>query len=210
VTGINQVLADVSGVISAVDDEQLAATLANVEAFSRTLSDNRENFNTILTDISGVVGAIDPERIASAIESAEQFTRALGDRSADTEVIIANAVSLTAKLNESADRIDGVLQAAENFLGTATEGVENGLFDDIRDAVAAIRVLAENLDTRTGEITQGITRATGPALQEYRQLADDGRRTLEEISRAVRSLERNPQQLLFGGQPSVPEYRERR
>jgi phospholipid/cholesterol/gamma-HCH transport system substrate-binding protein len=210
VTGINQVLADVSGVISAVDDEQLAATLANVEAFSRTLSDNRENFNTILTDISGVVGAIDPARIASAIESAEQFTRALGDRSADTEVIIANAVSLTAKLNESADRIDGVLQAAENFLGTATEGVENGLFDDIRDAVTAIRVLAENLDTRTGEITQGITRATGPALQEYRQLADDGRRTLEEISRAVRNLERNPQQLLFGGQPSVPEFRERR
>lgn len=210
VTGINQVLADVSGVVSAVDDEQLAATLANVEAFSRTLSDNRENFNTILTDISGVVGAIDPTRIASAIESAEQFTRALGDRSADTEEIIANAVSLTAKLNESADRIDGVLQAAENFLGTATDGVENGLFDDIRDAVAAIRVLAENLDTRTGEITTGINRFTGPGLQEYRALADDGRRTLEEISRAVRSLERNPQQLLFGGQPSVPEYRERR
>jgi phospholipid/cholesterol/gamma-HCH transport system substrate-binding protein len=210
VSGINQVLADVSGVVSAVDDRQLAATLANVEAFSRTLSDNRENFSTILTDISGVVGAIDPARIANAIESAEQFTKALGDRSADTEEIIANAVSLTAKLNESADRIDGVLQAAENFLGTATEGVENGLFDDIREAVAAIRVLAENLDTRTGEITRGITRATGPALQEYRQLADDGRRTLEEINRAVRSLERNPQQLLFGGQPSVPEFRERR
>jgi ABC-type transporter Mla subunit MlaD len=210
VTGVNQVLADVSGVISAVDDRALAATLANVEAFSQTLSDNRETFTTIMTDVSGVVGAIDPLRIASAIESAEQFAKALGDRSADTDQIIANAVSLTEKLNASADRIDGVLQAAESFLGTATDEVGNGLFDDIREAVAAIRVLAVNLDTRTGEITQGITRATGPALQEYRQLADDGRRTLQEINRAVRSLERNPQQLLFGGQPSVQEFRERR
>jgi phospholipid/cholesterol/gamma-HCH transport system substrate-binding protein len=210
VTGINQVLADVSGVVSAVDDQQLAATLANVEAFSRTLSDNRESVATIINDVSGVVQAIDPARIAKAIESAEQFARALGDSSADTEQVIANAVSLTAKLNESADRIDGVLQAAQDFLGTATDEVGNGIFDDIREAAVAIRVLADNLDQRTGEITTGINRFTGPGLQEYRALADDGRRTLEEISRAVRSLERNPQQLLFGGQPSVPEYRERR
>ncbi|HSP24942.1 MAG TPA: MCE family protein [Saliniramus sp.] len=207
---IDAVLAEVSGVVSAVDDEQLAATLANVQAFSQTLSDNRENFNIILSDVAGVVQAIDPTRIASAIASAEQFAQTLGDSSAGTEEIIANAVSLTAKLNESADRIDGVLQAAESFLGTATDEVGNGIFDEIRDAAVAIRVLADNLDQRTGEITTGINRFTGPGLQEYRALADDGRRTLEEISRAVRSLERNPQQLLFGGEPSVPEYRERR
>lgn len=207
---IDQVLAEVSGVVAAVDDEQLAATIANVEAFSRTLSDNRENVAIILNDVSSVVQAIDPAQIASAIASAEQFARTLGDQSAGTEQIVANAVSLTEKLNASADRIDGVLQAAENFLGTATDGVGDGLFEDVREAAAAIRVLAENLDVRTEEITRGITRATGPALQEYRQLADEGRRTLEEINRAVRSVERNPQQLLFGGQPSVPEYRERR
>jgi len=207
---VDTAIGEVNRVLGSIDDEALSATLSSVQAFSRTLSDSRENVAVILNDFSSVVKAIDPAKIASAIESAEQFARALGDRSADTDQIIANAVSLTEKLNASADRIDGVLLAAENFLGTAADEAGEGLFDDIREAVAAIRTLAVNLDARTGEITQGITRATGPALQEYRQLADDGRRTLEEINRAVRSLERNPQQLLFGGQPSVPEYRERR
>jgi ABC-type transporter Mla subunit MlaD len=207
---VDTAIGEVNRVLGSIDDEALSATLSSVQAFSRTLSDSRENVAVILNDFSSVVKAIDPAKIASAIESAEQFARALGDRSADTDQIIANAVSLTEKLNASADRIDGVLLAAEHFLGTAADEAGEGLFDDIREAVAAIRTLAVNLDARTGEITQGITRATGPALQEYRQLADDGRRTLEEINRAVRSLERNPQQLLFGGQPSVPEYRERR
>jgi len=38
----------------------------------------------------------------------------------------------------------------------------------------------------------------------------EGRRTLGDISRAVRALERNPQQILFGGRPNIPEYNGRR
>ncbi len=207
---VDAAIAEISGLVGSVDREALASTLANVDAFSQTLAENREDVAAILRDVSRVTQAIDPERIARAIEGAERFAAALGEGSADTEQIIANAVSITEKLNASADRIDGVLQAAENFLGTASDEAGEGLFDDIREAVAAIRVLAENLDQRTAEITTGIGRFTGPGLEEYRQLADEGRRTLENISRAVRALERNPQQLLFGGESSVPEYRERR
>ena len=74
------------------------------------------------------------------------------------------------------------------------------------DAAKAIRKLADNLDSRTKEITAGIKNFTGPGLKNYEALAADGRRTLDEINRTVRSLGRDPQQVLFGAKPSVPEY----
>ena len=77
---------------------------------------------------------------------------------------------------------------------------------DVGDAARSIRKLAENLDVRTKDITAGLNRATGPALRQYEQLAADARRALEEVNRAVRSLEKNPQQLIFGAKPAVPEY----
>jgi phospholipid/cholesterol/gamma-HCH transport system substrate-binding protein len=70
----------------------------------------------------------------------------------------------------------------------------------------SIRRLADNLDKRTQEITAGINRVTGPAVRQYEALAEDGRKTLNDIGRTLRSLEKNPQQLLFGSKPTIPEY----
>ena len=70
----------------------------------------------------------------------------------------------------------------------------------------SIRKLAENLDKRTAELTGGINKATSSGLQSVEQLAQDSRRTLNEINRTLRSFEANPQQLLFGNKPSIPEY----
>jgi len=53
----------------------------------------------------------------------------------------------------------------------------------------------------------GINRFTGPGLREIETLAADSRKAVGELSRAVRSLERNPSQLLFGGQSNIPEYK---
>lgn len=207
---IDGAVEQISGLAAAVDREQLASTVANVEAFSRILAENGDDVGEVLRRSGEIARAIDPEKIAAAIESAERFAAALGGRAEDVDRIVASAAELVDKLNASADRVDGVLAAAESFLGTAEEQAGEGLFDDIREAARAIRVLADNLDARTAEIATGINRFTGPGLQEYRALADDGRRTLEDISRAFRALERNPQQLIFGGQSSVPEFGGRR
>lgn len=207
---IDGAVEQITGLAAAVDREQLASTVANVEAFSRVLAENGDDVGEVLRRSGEIARAIDPQKIAAAIESAERFAAALGGRAEDVDRIVASAAELVDKLNASADRVDGVLAAAESFLGTAEDQAGEGLFDDIREAARAIRVLADNLDARTAEIAAGINRFTGPGLQEYRALADDGRRTLEDISRAFRALERNPQQLIFGGQSSVPEFGGRR
>ena len=50
-----------------------------------------------------------------------------------------------------------------------------------------------------------LVKATKTLGDNLKQLAADARRALEEVNRAVRSLEKNPQQLIFGAKPAVPD-----
>jgi phospholipid/cholesterol/gamma-HCH transport system substrate-binding protein len=209
-TRIDQALAEVSGVVKAIDPTKLASTLTNVEGFSQTLASNRESLTRLLDQAGKLATAIDGDRINRVVANTERFTQALGDSSGDAERAVKNAASLTEKLNRSADKLDGVLKAAEGFLGSASGAGGEGMFQDIREAAKSVRVLADNLDKRSAEITAGIGRVTGPALREFESLATDGRRTLNDLSRTVRSLERNPQQVIFGGKAGVPDYDGRR
>jgi phospholipid/cholesterol/gamma-HCH transport system substrate-binding protein len=102
-----------------------------------------------------------------------------------------------------------VLAAVERFFGAGPDGAANGMMADIGAAARSVRALADNLDKRTADIASGFKRLTGPGLREFEALAADGRRTLNDLSRTVRSIERNPSQVIFGGQSQLPEYRGR-
>ncbi|MBX9739741.1 MAG: MCE family protein [Beijerinckiaceae bacterium] len=210
--------------VSSVDTEKVRSIVSNVEDFSTSLARNKTNIDSLLTDAAKVARdlgaqtskldslmssagditkAVDPKKVANAVDSLDRFATVLDNNRQNTDSIMKNANELTAKLNASADKIDGVLASVQGFLGGP--GSE-GMFSDVGEAAKAIRKLADNLDVRTKEITAGINRFTGPGLKQYEALATDGRRTLDEINRTVRSLGKNPQQLIFGGKPSVPEY----
>jgi phospholipid/cholesterol/gamma-HCH transport system substrate-binding protein len=202
-------LDDASKLFRSVDTGMVNRTLANIEGFSLTLAENRQNVDAILRDSAAIVRALDVGKINRTIDGAERFATTLGNSSPDVEKAISEARQLAEKLNKSADRIDGVLKAAEDFLGSAAGQEGKGMFHEVREAARSIRVLADNLDKRTADITAGINRFTGSGLREVETLTAEGRRTLSDVGRAVRSLERNPQQLIFGGKPNLPEYRGR-
>jgi phospholipid/cholesterol/gamma-HCH transport system substrate-binding protein len=66
--------------------------------------------------------------------------------------------------------------------------------------------LAQNLDVRTSELSKNLNQFTGSGLRDYRQIAVDGQKTLRDIQRTLNSLQRNPQQLIFGPKTNIPEY----
>ena len=202
-------LDDVSTLVKAVDAKALNKTFVNLEGFTRTLAENRESVASFLRDASALAKAINAEQINRVVANAERFTAALGNASPDVEKTVAEARGLVEKLNQSANRVDGVLKAAEGFLGSGSGEVGKGTFGEVKEAAKAVRVLAENLDKRTADITSGINRFTGSGLREVEVLTTEGRRTLNEIGRTVRSLERNPQQVIFGSKPTIPEYKSR-
>ena len=212
-------------ILRGVDATSVNRSLANIEAFSKTLADNKGNIDgllseaagltkrlnesapkldTALADLSRTLKAIDTERLNRTFEGAEKFASALGARAKEIDQAILDASDITRKVNQSADRLDAVMKAAEAFL---VDGQGKSVMAEIGQTAKAIRTLAGNLDKRTAEITVGINRFTGPGMRELEALTSDARKAVNDVGRAVRNLERNPQQLITGGRSGIPEYR---
>lgn len=181
----------------------LSASFKNIEDVTKTLADNREGIKQFIASVSTIGKSIEP-----AVASFEKVIKDIGVRveavtPEQIKSISANTDKLIATLRGSADKIDGVLTGIEKLLGS---GDTNSVIAEISEAAKAFRNLSNNLDKRTRELTVSIRQFTGPGLRQYEALAQEGRKTLEQINRAVRSMEKNPQQFIFGAKPSIPEY----
>ena len=162
----------------------ITSILKNVDSFSKSLADNSSGLQDFTTTLAEVGRSLKP------------FVETLDRNSGNIDAIMKDTRELTARLNGASSKLDGLMGAPGG----------PGLFDEVADAAKSMRKLADNLDVRTKEIAGGIKQFTGPGLRQYEALAAEGRRTLEEINRAVKSLEKNPQQLIFGAKPQVPEH----
>jgi phospholipid/cholesterol/gamma-HCH transport system substrate-binding protein len=169
----------------------ITQTMKNVETFSQTLADNSSGLGEFMQSMGELGRNLKP------------FVDTLNQNSGNVDSIMKDTRELVAKLNGAANKIDGVLASVQGFLGAPGS---KGMFDDVADAAKSVRKLADNLDVRTKDLTANLKQFTGPGLRQYEALATEGRRTLDELNRTVRSLERNPQQFLFGSKPQVPEY----
>jgi phospholipid/cholesterol/gamma-HCH transport system substrate-binding protein len=215
-------------IVKSVDPAAVTKTLNNVATFSEALGEGKENVSKILADtaqlarslstssvkldaaldeITRVARALDTGKLNSTIDGAQKFADVLGRNAEEVDKTFKEIGRITDKVSQAANRLDNVMAGAENLLGSGKDGQAAGLMKEVSDAAKAIRVLADNLDKRTGEITVGINRFTGPGLRDIEALAAESRKAVGDLSRAVRSLERNPQQLLFGGRSNIPEYR---
>lgn len=186
---------------------EIEQVIANAAALTKTLNESAPKLDVVLGEASKFVAALDTTRINRAVEGAEKFTAALGANSAKVDEIMQNATDVSRKASAAADRLDGVLKAAQDFLGDgSTSGHAKSVMAEIGEAAKSFRVLAQNLDKRTADLTNRIGRFTVSGQREIEALANDARRTATEVSRAVRNLERNPSQLITGGRSNIPEY----
>lgn len=213
------------------NEKSIGNTVRNIEKFSTALGNNSDGLDklmasfgqiansvtplagkleTLSVDVSNLLKSVDSDKIGRTLDNVDKFAAALGGSSDNVGSAIKDVASITQKLNKAADQVEGVLKGAQAFLGSAGGGEGPGALADVGEAARSIRQLADNLDRRTAEITSGISRFTGPGLRDIEALASDGRRTLSDLNRTLRSLERNPQQFIFGGKPSIPEYSGRR
>ncbi len=218
-TGLNNLVQNNAG--------SIGNTVQNIEKFSAALGNNSDgidklmqSFGTIAEtiaplsqklgvlseELTQIVRSVDQKKVTEIIGNVDRFTAALGGSSEDVGKAVKDVASITGKLNTAADQVEGVLKSAQAFLNTAAGQDGRSTFTEISDAAKSIRALADNLDKRTAEITTGISRFTGPGLRDIEALASDGRRTLTDLNRTLRSLERNPQQFIFGGKPPLPQY----
>lgn len=230
---VRNVAQKADGMLSSLDGlikqnrEPINNTVRNVEKFSQALGNNADGLDKLMAgfgniaetiqplsqklqslseELTAVVRSVDRNRITSIVENVDKFTGALGGSSAEVAKVVKDAASISAKLDKAADQVEGVLKAAQTFLATASGADGRSAFQEVADAAKSIRTLADNLDKRTAEITVGLNRFTGSGLRNVDTVVSEAKRTLTELNRTLRNFERNPQQLIFGGKPPLPQY----
>jgi phospholipid/cholesterol/gamma-HCH transport system substrate-binding protein len=129
--------------------------------------------------------------ITASVKNVEKFSDALAANSDGLKDFMSAGKSikpLTVKLDALASDADKVVKAINP--------------DDIKTIVSDFASLSAKFD----KIATNVNRFSGSGLRQYEALAVDGRKALEQINQAVRSIENNPQQFLFGKSPRIPEY----
>lgn len=182
----------------------LTASVKNVQKFSDALaanSDGIKGFLSAMTEVGKAVGPLSL-KLSKLADDTDTVVKAVDPE--QVKSMVKDMAQLSAKLNEAAGKVDGVLTNLSGFLAN---GDSKGTFGEISEAAKSIHRLADDLDVRSKEIAANLNHFTSAGLRQYEALAVDGRKTLQEINSAVRSIEDNPQQFIFGKKqpPQVPE-----
>ena len=154
-----------------------------------------------------------------ATEASDFFTkvsRLIDDNSASITASVKNAEKFSDALAANSDGLKDFMGAIADVgksikpltakLDALAGDADNVVKGEVAAAAKSIKKAADDLDSRTKEIAANINRFSGSGLRQYEALAVDGRKTLEQFNQAVRSLENNPQQFLFGKSSQIPEY----
>ncbi len=151
---------------------------------------------------------VDAAGAQDVTQAAREAMRRLDLLVADNEAVFKGALKnielFSQTLATNSARIDHILAGAEGLIGGA------GGPGDIAQAARAIKTAAENLDARTADIATGLARFSNSGLREWEKLAIDGRRTLAEVEKTVKNIDRNPSRLLFGGSAAAVEEKPKR
>src|SRR5580704_5700550 len=211
-------------VLKAVEPDQIHALLNNAQTFSQALAESSDNvkalardgavlaghlndsanrLDTALIDADSLLKAVDSQKIAGIVDSASEVVQTVRQNRGNIDSTLKNFSEMSAKLNDSADKVDGVLTSAQSFLGSPGT---KGAVDRISEAALSVKKLADDVDSRIKDIASGLSRFTNTGLREYEALAVEARRTVQDIDGVVRSLGRNPSQVIFGSRPALPEY----
>jgi phospholipid/cholesterol/gamma-HCH transport system substrate-binding protein len=177
--------------------------LSGAAAVAKNLTGTPEKLNAALGDFSNLAKAVDSQKIGAIVDNVGKFTQTLDDNRGNVDRALKDVSELAAKLDGSADKLDGLISSVQAFVGSPDT---KSALSQVGDAAVSVRKFADDLNQRTKDISVGLTHFTGSGLREYEALAVDARRTLGDLDRTIRSFERNPNQLIFGSKPALPEF----
>ncbi len=184
-----QTLADADGILKAVDPDQVSNIVGSVANVTGGLSENKESIDAMIASAR------------NAAANVEKMTNDLSQRTPDVDQIITDAKEMTATLNATSTRIQGIVDQ----VGTMVEGDGEGLIVEATKAATAIRKVADAFESRADSIAGGLSKFANQGSADFIAAMSQVNRTLVSIQRAVESFDRNPNRIIFGGE-AVPTY----
>lgn len=176
------------GVINATGSE-LQSLMQTAQKLSVKADKAFDQLDTALTRVNGLLKDSSPG-IESSVTNIQQVTAALADKNGNFRKALDSLDP--AKVRNIMRNADEALAKINNLLG-GNSG--KAMIADISSAARSIKKLAESLNhfANTG-------------LPQYEGLAVDGRKTIKDVDHAVKTIERDPQSILFGRKPALPDY----
>jgi len=163
------------------------------------LNDTASKLDSVLADAGGVLKGIDGAKVSAAVDNVSHSPRRwVPARRGSTRRWRCQRADRQAEQGSRQDR-GGPDQRAE-FLGS---GETKTALGDIGQIAGSSAGLPTTRQTHAGGHQAGINRVTGPAVRQYEALAEDRRKTLNDIGRTLRSLEKI-RGAAFGSKPTIP------
>lgn len=131
------------------------------------------------------------DTISGTLKNAEAFTRTLADNSNNISSFIKDAAEAAHSLKPVAARLDSFLATGEKTLKAIDPKQLKAITGNVASASNSLKTFS----------------ATG--LKQYEQLAVDARKAVDTLDQAIKSIERDPSQFIWGPSQTTPEYRGR-
>ncbi len=141
---------------------------------------------TLTADLSATQDVMESVR-----SSVQNVNRLIADNQEAIRTSIRSLEAFATTLAKNSERIESIMHGVDTLVGGKDGGALTATVKSIKD-------LADNLDKRTAEITVNANKFLATSSKDLTALASDGRRTLDDISRAVNNFDRNPTRVLFG------------
>jgi phospholipid/cholesterol/gamma-HCH transport system substrate-binding protein len=169
--------------------------LADAATLVKHLGDTSAKLDSALSDLDGLVKAMDQKKIGELVDGAAAVGQTLTRNKGNLDHLLKDSAEIAAKLNESADKVDGLLTSATSFLGS---GDTKGPLSQVGEAAKSVKSLADEVNLRVRQMSSGLVKFSGAGLTEYQGMAVDARKTLNDLDRVILSIESHPTQLIFG------------
>ncbi|WP_417685960.1 MlaD family protein [Roseibium sp.] len=184
-----QTLRDANGIIKAVDPQKVASIVGSIDNVTGGLSGNKQSIDEMIASAR------------TAAQNVEQMTADLQKRTPDVDQIISDAKEMTATLNATSVRVQGIVDQ----VGTMVEGDGEGLIVEATHAARSLRKVVAAFETRADSIAGGLSKFANQGSADFASAMSQVNRTLVAIQRAVENFDRSPNRVIFGGE-DVPTY----
>ncbi|WP_330083981.1 MlaD family protein [Methylocystis iwaonis] len=160
-------------------------------------AERSENVQSLSTKAAALIVKLDAllddnkDTIRGTLKNAEAFTKTLSDNSDQITAFIKDAADAAHSLKPVAARLDRFLAAGEQTL----KALDPKQLKAITGNVASASTNIKNFSTN--------------GLKQYEQLAVDARKAIDTLDQAIKSIERDPSQFIWGPSQTTPDYRAR-
>jgi phospholipid/cholesterol/gamma-HCH transport system substrate-binding protein len=187
--------------------------LSSVSSMSEELAGLSGKLDSAVASVDRILKSVDQQKIASILNNADTFTKNLTESSRQFDDIIGGANGALTELQKLLGSGDaqGVMAQATETLKAYRQLADNlnsraGVLNEASETLKAYKAVADNVNGRIGGIMDGLSRFSGPGLNNVQSLIQDTRRAINRIQQSISDLERNPQRIITGGDGEVRQY----